>query len=169
MYESALASPTHQIGLPNWETGRILTLVMTQTEPMYRVYTDGGSRGNPGPAAYGFVIYTQDGQVLAEESRYIGVTTNNQAEYQGIVAALQKLTELNLTGSIQCNLDSQLVVRQINGIYKMKNADLRPWLEQIQTLRQRISGPITFIDIPREKNREADRLVNEALDAVAKG
>ncbi len=130
----------------------------------HSIYTDGGSRGNPGPAAYGFVIYDPQGTVLHEQHAYIGETTNNQAEYQAIVAALSALKDLNITGPIVCYLDSQLVVRQINGQYKMKNAELRPWLQKIVALRQDLDNPISFVDIPREKNRYADKLVNQALD-----
>ncbi len=134
------------------------------TQTVYSVYTDGGSRGNPGPAAYGFVIYGPDGGLLEEGSRYIGETTNNQAEYQGIVAALESLQHIHLAAPVVCHLDSQLVVRQINGQYRMKNADLQPWLQKIHTLKGQLPVTVTFIDIPREMNRYADKLVNKALD-----
>lgn len=137
---------------------------MTETN-VYKVYTDGGSRGNPGPAAYGFVVLAPDGSVVAEQARYIGITTNNQAEYQGIVAALDYLQTLPLESPVVCKLDSQLVVRQINGVYKMKNADLKPWLDKVKQLVQALRVPVTFFDIPREHNKHADRLVNQALDA----
>lgn len=132
---------------------------------MYTLFSDGGSRGNPGPAAYGFVIYDPAGEVLAEKSEYIGVTTNNQAEYQGIVAALEGVKDLNISGPLTCKLDSQLVVRQINGIYKMKNADLKPWLDKVRGLVAELPYKTTFVDVPREQNKHADRLVNVALDA----
>lgn len=136
--------------------------------PAYEVYSDGGSRGNPGPAALGFVIYNAQGEVLQRGSQYIGVTTNNQAEYQGIAAALEALLLIKPTGSVVCKLDSQLVVRQINGVYKMKHEALRPWLNRVKEICSSIGVPVTFIDIPREQNREADRLVNEALDGLEK-
>lgn len=132
----------------------------------YTVYTDGGARGNPGPAAYGFVIYDPAGDVVAERGEYIGVATNNQAEYQGIAAALDAWHKLGRDEPLACHLDSQLVVRQIKGIYRMKNADLKPWLEKIQLLKSKMSGPVTFHEIPREDNKYADKLVNQALDGV---
>src|SRR5687768_15214655 len=130
---------------------------------MYKVFTDGGSRGNPGQAAYGFVIYDPKGELVAKESQCIGVTTNNQAEYQGIVAALEKLVELKIHDMVVCSLDSELVVRQINGIYKMKNADLKPWLGKVHDLVKQL-GDVQFVHVRREQNKEADKLVNEALD-----
>ena len=134
------------------------------TGTYYSVFSDGGSRGNPGPAAYGFVIFNPNGEIVAEESHAIGVTTNNQAEYQGIVAALESLVRIAPTAPVTCYLDSQLVVRQINGVYKMKHPDLKPWLFKVQELRQSLSVPITFIDVPRAQNKYADALVNQALD-----
>ncbi len=134
----------------------------------YLIYTDGGSRGNPGPAAYGYIIYGPNGRVEAEGSSYIGVTTNNQAEYQAIVAALKKMETLTTTESVLCKLDSELVVKQINGLYRMKNPDLKPWLDEIKVIRQRFSAKVSFVHIPREQNKEADRLVNEALDGFEK-
>lgn len=135
----------------------------------FRVYTDGGSRGNPGPAAYGFVIYSPNGAIVAEGSGYLGATTNNQAEYQGIVAALRKVAELQIQSPVTCYLDSQLVVRQVNGEYKMKNEALKPWLDEVYRLRQQIGVPVQFIDVRREENKYADGLVNQVLDQVAKG
>jgi ribonuclease H / adenosylcobalamin/alpha-ribazole phosphatase len=134
------------------------------TESHFSVYTDGGSRGNPGPAAYGYVIYAPSGELVAQGSRYIGPTTNNQAEYQGIVAALEALNEMAVAQSVTCFLDSQLVVRQINGIYKMKHPDLKPWLDKINQLRATIKFPLSFVDVPRSENKYADALVNAALD-----
>lgn len=142
---------------------------MTQDELTYKVFTDGGSRGNPGPAAYGFVIYNPTGEVVAEEGKYIGVTTNNQAEYQGIAAALDQLAAMPLDYPVVCSLDSQLVVRQINGQYKMKNEGLKPWLDKVRTTKSKLSVPVTFIDIRREHNKHADHLVNRALDGFEKG
>lgn len=134
----------------------------------YSIYTDGGSRGNPGPAAYGFVVYDPVGKILSEDKQYIGVTTNNQAEYQGIAAALRYLaaSPLPVDAQVTCFLDSQLIVRQINGVYKMKSDELRPWLEQVRQLVKQISIPISFVDVRREQNKYADKLVNQALDEV---
>jgi ribonuclease HI len=139
------------------------------SESTYTIYTDGGSRGNPGPAAYGFLIYDPSGTLIAEKAQYIGTTTNNQAEYQGIVAALEQLVEHKPQTPVLCKLDSQLVVRQINGLYRMKNVDLKPWLDRVQALKSELAVPITFLDVRREDNKEADRLVNVALDNLVKG
>lgn len=139
---------------------------MSDVSTAYTLYSDGGSRGNPGPAAYGFIIYDPNGEIIAEGHKYIGVTTNNQAEYQGIVAALERLRELAPTQPVTCYLDSQLVVRQINGVYRMKEETLRPWLDKVQMLKRELNVPVQFIDVRREENREADRLVNLALDTL---
>ena len=94
-----------------------------------KIYTDGGSRGNPGPAATGYVIST-DGQILEEGGRYLGETTNNQAEYQAVIQALVAAKKFK-PSEIECHLDSELVVKQLNGQYKMKNKALRPHFEAI--------------------------------------
>jgi ribonuclease HI len=137
-------------------------MVMTN----YTIFTDGGSRGNPGPAAIGYIIYDPNKDFIAEGAEYIGIATNNQAEYQAIVAGLMKIKELDTAGSVTCYLDSELVVRQVNGIYKMKNQALKPWLQKIYDLKQSLGGHVTFHHVSREKNSEADALVNKALDAV---
>lgn len=131
----------------------------------YSLYTDGGSRGNPGPAAIGYVLYNPDGTILVQDKAYIGETTNNQAEYQALTAALKKVKELEIAGPLHCYLDSQLVVRQVTGIYKMKEELLRPWLNQIHSIISELPYKVTFEDIRREKNKLADSLVNQALDA----
>lgn len=132
---------------------------------VYKVYTDGGSRGNPGAAAYGFVIIGPADEIVVQEGRKIGVTTNNQAEYQALVAGLEALAGLVGHGDrVVCYLDSQLIVRQLTEIYRVKSADLRPWLE---TVRQRVAAlpaSVEFKHIGRELNKHADALVNAALD-----
>ncbi len=142
-----------------------------QTENVYKVFTDGGSRGNPGPAAFAYVIYDPNSGLVHESKQYIGPATNNQAEYQGLVAALRYIQAIDLIdgASVVCYSDSQLMVRQINGQYRMKNEELKQWLDEIQMLRSRMSFPITFVDIRRDQNKYADRLVNEALDEVTHG
>lgn len=142
---------------------------MEHTKTTYTIFSDGGSRGNPGPAAFGYVIYDPNGERIAESAQYIGITTNNQAEYQGITAALEALQSLQPTAPVVCKLDSQLVVRQIQGIYRLKHEALRPWLSRIQTAIKELPVPISFCDVPRSENREADALVNKALDAVSEG
>lgn len=127
----------------------------------YRVHTDGGSRGNPGPAAIGAVIEA-DGKVVQTISATIGVTTNNQAEYQALHAALTWCRDNGAT-IVHVYADSELVVKQLRGEYKMKNKDLAPWYLKIQSLVNQI-GRVTFTAIPREQNSAADALVNRALD-----
>lgn len=125
-------------------------------------YTDGGSRGNPGPSAAGFVIMDKDQQVLAQGGEYLGITTNNQAEYQGVRLALEKSLELGLK-NIEFKLDSMLVVNQMNGIYTIKNRELWPINERIRDLMKSFER-VTFQHVPRELNQLADSEVNKALD-----
>ena len=129
-----------------------------------RIHADGGSRGNPGPAAYGSIIYTPDGNVLAEEGRYIGIATNNQAEYQGIVAALESAQAKAVDLPIVCYLDSELVVRQLNGQYRMKNEALKPLFLRAHELIRAFPHKVIVKHVARSENAEADRLVNTALD-----
>jgi ribonuclease HI len=143
--------------------------VTKENDKPVRIYTDGGSRGNPGPAAYGFVIFDTKGEVLKEEGRYIGIATNNQAEYRGIVAALEYAKEHTIVSPIQCHLDSELVVRQINGVYRLKNEALRPHFLKVQQLVRSFSNQVTFHHVPRSENAYADRLVNQALDGNDNG
>lgn len=133
------------------------------------IYADGGARGNPGPAAIGVLIKNESGQTLTTISRTIGKTTNNMAEYQAVVAALEFLKSYptikpsnNLT--IHFFLDSKLVVNQLNGYFKVKNSFLRDFILKIRTLEQEVGGNVTYKLIPREENLRADRLVNKALD-----
>ena len=126
------------------------------------VYTDGASRGNPGPAAIGAVIKDGQGRVLARISRRIGRTTNNQAEYQAIVAALEKALGLGVA-TVEVKSDSELAVRQINGRYRVKNTGLRPLHQRVGELRSLFQG-FSIASIPRRQNVEADRLSNAALD-----
>lgn len=134
------------------------------------VYSDGGSRGNPGPAGYGFVIkWKVESRKLKviEGSGYLCEMTNNQAEYHGILAALEKIKEVTAKddkSKINCFLDSQLIVEQMNGKYKIKNEGLKPLYWKIRELIMELGGNISFKHIPREENKEADKLVNEAID-----
>ena len=127
-----------------------------------KLYTDGGARGNPGPAGIGAVIYDEKGKVVKKIKKYIGGTTNNQAEYQAIVLGLQEAVKLKAT-EVKCFLDSELVVKQINGEYKVKDQNLRLLFQQAQHL---ISGfkNITVVHIPREKNKLADKLAQHAIE-----
>lgn len=128
------------------------------------VHTDGGARGNPGPAAIGVVV-EENGQVIHTISHVIGPATNNQAEYQAVHAALTYAVTQDAT-AVELFADSELVVKQLRGEYKMKNKDLGPWLIKIHSLVNRI-GRVTFTAIPRARNRPADLLVNRALDRQA--
>jgi ribonuclease H / adenosylcobalamin/alpha-ribazole phosphatase len=128
-----------------------------------RLYTDGGSRGNPGPAAYGYVLESEDGTVLAAEGEAIGVATNNVAEYRGLVAGLAKAIELAVP-EVEVVSDSELLVKQMRGEYRVKNQALRHLsLEAARLVRQ--LGRVEYRHVGREQNDLADRLVNDALDA----
>lgn len=136
----------------------------------YFIHTDGGARGNPGPGAVGAVIKTENGQLLFEISQRLGKTTNNIAEYTAVVVALEWLRDNQAGGNrqeaiVQFFLDSKLVVNQINGLYKVKENHLRELLFKVRSLEQEIGGKIYYSLIPREKNWEADVLVNKALDS----
>jgi len=126
------------------------------------IHSDGGARGNPGPAGIGAVLNAEDGIVLAEISKYLGETTNNQAEYKALIAGLEKAKELKAE-EVDCYLDSELVVKQLNHEYKVKNADLATLFLQVHNLSLSFKK-ITFIHVRREYNKEADRLANEAMD-----
>lgn len=131
-----------------------------------KVYTDGGSRGNPGPSASGYVVMDENDQILEQGGEYLGVTTNNQAEYHavkmGLTAALKYQPK-----HVDFYMDSQLVVNQLKGEYKVKNRDLQPVHQEILTLVSRFNN-VTFHHVYREFNKLADREVNIVLDREAK-
>lgn len=129
------------------------------------IFTDGGARGNPGPAGIGAVIYDERKALVAEISEYLGETTNNQAEYRALIAALKRATTLEAQ-EIECYLDSELVVKQLNREYKVKNKDLAPLFLEIHNLSLNFKK-ISYTHVPRERNKEADRLANEAMDRGA--
>ncbi len=129
-----------------------------------RLYTDGGARGNPGPAAAAFVLEDADGVVIDARGDAIGVQTNNVAEYTALVNGLRRATELGLT-EIEVVSDSELMVKQMRGEYKIKNAALRE-LSIEATRLARAVGAVRYTAVRREHNELADRLVNDALDAV---
>ncbi|MBP6085144.1 ribonuclease HI family protein [Candidatus Gracilibacteria bacterium] len=127
------------------------------------LYTDGGSRGNPGPAAWGFVIY-QDRKMIAERSGYLGITTNNVAEYTACIEGLQYiLTTWGTDQVVSCLADSKLMVEQVKGNYKIKAPHLKPLITSIRQLCEQQKS-VHFGHIPRERNHEADRMVNQELD-----
>jgi ribonuclease H / adenosylcobalamin/alpha-ribazole phosphatase len=128
-----------------------------------RLFTDGGARGNPGPAAYGFVLESEDGTVLAAEGEAIGTATNNVAEYSGLIAGLQKAVELHVP-EVEVVSDSELMVKQMRGEYRVKNEALQELWSQARRLAGRV-GSVGYTAVRREHNKLADTLVNEALDA----
>jgi ribonuclease H / adenosylcobalamin/alpha-ribazole phosphatase len=129
-----------------------------------RLSTDGGARGNPGPAAYAYVLEAEDGTVLAAHGETIGVATNNVAEYRALVEGLRKALELHV-GELEVVSDSELVVNQMRGEWKIKNDALRVLSEEAGDIADRI-GKVRYTAVRREHNELADRLVNEALDAA---
>lgn len=126
------------------------------------IHTDGASRGNPGPASIGVVIAGLDGRVLVEFGEAMRPTTNNVAEYTAVVRALERAAELGAR-RVRMMMDSQLVVRQLNGSYRVKHVDMIPLYRRVLELIQRFES-VTFEHVPREQNVEADRLANQALD-----
>ena len=128
------------------------------------LFTDGGARGNPGPAAYGYVLEAEDGTVLAAEGATIGVATNNVAEYRALIAGLERAVELALP-ELEVVSDSELLVKQMTGEYRVKNEALRELSLEAARLARQI-GSVTYTAVRREHNELADRLVNEALDAA---
>ncbi len=129
-----------------------------------RLWTDGGARGNPGPAAYGYVLEGDDGTVLAAHGEAMGVATNNVAEYSALIAGLEKALELAV-GDLEVVSDSELMVKQMRGEYKVKNAALRELSLRAGQLAREV-GSVRYTAVRREHNELADRLVNEALDGA---
>ena len=129
-----------------------------------RLFTDGGARGNPGPAAYGFVLESEDGTVLAAEGQAIGTATNNVAEYNGLIAGLQKAVELQVP-EVEVVSDSELMVKQMRGEYRVKNEALRELYDEATALARRL-GNVEYRHVRRAHNELADKLVNDALDAA---
>lgn len=131
-----------------------------------RANVDGGSRGNPGPAGYGVRIEQEDGTIV-ELKEAIGLTTNNVAEYSGLIAAL-RWAAANGVSTLHVRADSDLLVKQMRGEYRVKSPGLQPLFEQARALARRI-GNVTFEHVRRELNKDADRLANEAMDEAAAG
>lgn len=132
------------------------------------IYTDGGARGNPGPAGIGVVIQDESGNTLHESSAYIGETTNNVAEYEALLRALEDLAmfgEKIRDMQVEVRMDSELIVRQMQGIYKVKEPSLKERFGKVAHIRMEHIPNMVFVHVPREKNKRADALVNEAIDA----
>ena len=135
----------------------------------YTLYTDGGARGNPGPAATGAVVLDGQGKEQGHFSTYLGIATNNQAEYQALILGLGRLQKLindeHKLGDISVTvlMDSELIVCQLKGEYRVKNTELKPLFAKVEELSKKF-GRVTFKHIPREQNTRADALVNKTLD-----
>jgi len=125
---------------------------------------DGGSRGNPGPAGYGVHIQQDDGTIV-ELKKALGIATNNVAEYNGLLAALRWAAEHGVK-TLHIRSDSELLVKQMKGVYRVKNPGLQPLYEEARALARRV-GRVTFEHVRREFNKDADRLANEAMDDAA--
>ncbi|MHB2023560.1 MAG: bifunctional RNase H/acid phosphatase [Mycobacteriales bacterium] len=133
------------------------------------VEADGGSRGNPGPAGYGAVVRdAATGAPLREIAASIGIATNNVAEYRGLIAGLQAVLDLDPQAQVEVRMDSKLVVEQMSGRWQIRHADMRVLAAEAAALVRRLPS-VRFVHVPRERNRHADRLANEAMDAAAQG
>ena len=129
----------------------------------WTVFTDGASRGNPGPSSIGAVVYDADGKEVHTVSRRLGRATNNEAEYQAVIAGLEAALGLG-GGSVDLRMDSQLIVRQLEFRYRVRNARLRPFFERVVELRRQFES-FKVTHVPREQNKRADQLANLALDS----
>ncbi len=144
------------------------SLFDTEPVPVARrlvVEADGGSRGNPGRAAYGALVRAGDGSILDSEGRTLGVTTNNVAEYSGLIAGLEMARAIDAEAAVEVRMDSKLVIEQSAGRWKVKNPDLRVLAERVRGLRP---ANVTWTWVPRAQNTAADSLVNAALDGRPK-
>jgi len=133
------------------------------TNNFWRIFTDGGSRGNPGPSACSFIIYDPRNKIIHQQGFYIGVGTNNNAEYLGVLHAYRHISaQENIPPQLQFFLDSELVVKQLSGIYKIKDPNLQSIALEIKNYQKTHS--VSYNHIPRSKNSAADLLVNQTLD-----
>lgn len=132
------------------------------------LYTDGGARGNPGPAGAGVVVVDEDGSVVKEVSEFLGTQTNNAAEYQAVILGLRTLKKLYGSAvrdmEVEVVLDSELIARQLSGEYQIKEATLFPHYIAVHNMQVKDFPRVTFTHVPRDKNKAADRLANEAMD-----
>ncbi len=127
------------------------------------IQTDGGARGNPGPAGIGVAIFDEQGKLLEEIAKYLGRTTNNQAEYQAVITGLARALELGAT-SVEVVADSELLVKQANGEYKVKNPEIGKRYLEMKNLETRLGGKVKYRHVTRDKNKIADALSNRAMD-----
>lgn len=133
----------------------------------FTIYADGGSRGNPGPAGSGAIIRNESGETVATVSEYIGVSTNNVAEYTAVLRALEKLAAMlestSKEADVEVRMDSMLVVRQMSGEWKIKHENMKPLAASTNQVIQRFRS-VSFVHVYREDNKDADKLANEAMD-----
>ncbi len=133
------------------------------------IFTDGGSRSNPGKAASAFVVYDQENKIVAKSAAYLGIATNNQAEYQAVILAFKWLKEnknsLSTINNVDFFLDSELVVKQLKGVYKIKDKKLIELSTEVKHMQKELLFKVNFTAVRREQNKIADQLVNECLDA----
>ncbi len=135
--------------------------------PDYTLSTDGGARGNPGPAGAGAVIQDAKNETVREISEYLGEVTNNQAEYQALILGLEALESLGAVGKdILVRMDSELIIEQMKGHYKVKNEGLKPLYQRARAIVAALGGTVTFTHVLRQYNKRADALVNQAVDTA---
>ncbi len=133
---------------------------------IYKIHCDGGSRSNPGPAAAAFVVYGEKNEILFQEGKFLGVATNNVAEYMGVVLALEWLAgQTGYANPLNFYLDSQLIVNQLNGVFRIKEKTLAGLATRVKNLESKINSKVVFNHVLREKNKDADSLVNQTLDS----
>jgi ribonuclease HI len=127
----------------------------------WQLYTDGASKGNPGPAGAGWILINERDSILVKDSKFLGVATNNEAEYEALILGLENAISLGIQ-EIKIHMDSELLVRQLTGLYRVKNPRLAIYFQQVRDLLNKFSS-YDIIHIPREQNREADAMANEAF------
>lgn len=127
------------------------------------LHTDGGARGNPGPAGIGVVITDRSDKLLEEHAKSLGKTTNNQAEYRAVIFGLERALALGAT-SVEVVTDSEFLVRQMTGVYRVRHAEIAKRYLEVKSLENRLNSHVTYRHVRREQNTRADRLANEAMD-----
>lgn len=155
LFEKRLQAPDSRLQAPE----------RAAPSPSLKLWTDGASRGNPGPASVGVVIQNAKGELVDELSERLGVRTNNYAEYEAVRRGLRRALELN-ANKVTVHADSELVVRQLNGVYRVKNPDLLPIYTAIKAVEREFARGVTYKHVRREQNADADRLANLALDSA---
>ncbi len=150
---------------PSVDKSTVLTFLKSLKKPekngTVKIFTDGASRGNPGEAGAGFAVLDEDDNIVLTGKKYLGKKTNNEAEYNALIFALEKISEIGVN-NIMIHSDSELLVRQLSGVYKVKNPRIKELYEKVQDLIKNFNYKV--IHIPREENKLADKLANEAID-----